>query len=420
MGSLETNLHLTATATSVPYVEHVPVTVNGASGYVPKNGRMSVWGFGTALDGRWTFSQFNRWVALTTGINGGFVTGNHHSALFASTFAGLHLTPPSTHYHVTIDAGYSLVKVNVDKAAYGTGTQNLSLEHGALIAFGVATALPQLCNGCQIGARFEASLSAPVYQERGLISIGYQGRTDSITPKISRPGEAHLPTPPQPPDLQESASPSSDVAMKSPVEVQLESVEDRINMIRYVFHKDLRTCLTTTEDIGLFLAWTRGDSGPASCRLPMLQPKLREIEVDLSIILAASAGHPNLHARIDAATTNLKNTTALLVQKGMELLVGPHADSRLSRIMIVGKVILASIGNKDQKVVIAAFMRYQAALNALQRIFNENALSMGRENTDLYKAPQQVVECLLTELSCPTNLATELTVPALKKRLGIK
>lgn len=433
MGSFETNLHLTAAATTVPYIEHIPTTLNGKTGYVPKSGKMFIWGLGAALDGRWTFLQLNPWCALTASIDGGFVTGNRHSAFFASTLAGFRLAPTSTRYQMTIEAGYGLLRAHADASVYGTGIQNLPVGYGAVVALGVVAALPQLCKSCQVGARVEASTTGPIHQERGLITFGYQSRTDDAAPEPPRPAPAPLADPPRSdrpllaqhpaPHAAPSPAPAPSAPAdgpKSPVETQLEAVEDRIIMIRAVYHKDLKACLPTIRDIGYFLAWTRGDGDPTSCRLPILQPKLKEIETDLEIIRAASAGQPALQPRIEAAVALLRTTPSLLVQKGMELLVGPQADSRLSRTMILGKAILAAIGKRDQKVVIAAFLRYEAALNALQRIFNENALSMGRENAGLYKGPQQVVDCLLTELSCPTNLATELTVPALKKQLGLQ
>lgn len=416
MGSFETNLHLAVASTSVPYTDLLPQTVNGVSGIIPVSGRRPHWGLGTELDGRWAFKQLNQWLTLTTGLNGGFVTGDRHSTFFASAVAGLRINLPTTSFHVTTDAGYSLLKLYSDETAFKMGARDIPIGHGALLALGVVSSLPSLCSGCQIGARIEGSLSESLYQGRGLITIGYQTGTNSTVPKsppLATPSPPITPIAPLPPAPFVPPPPN---ATKSLADTQLEDVENRIKMIQAVYHKDLKTCLSTTEEIGHFLAWTRGNSDITGCRLPLLQPQLKDIETVLRMIRSASAENPKMHARIDAAHTALRATTSFLFHKGMELLVGPQSDSRLSRIIIVGKHIVAAINQNTLKGVKPAFLRYETALITLQRIFNENALNVGYT----YKAPQQVLDCLLTEVSCPSTIATEQTVPALKKRLGIK
>lgn len=393
MGTLGIDLHLGSAYTTVPYLDFVPVTVNGTAGVVPVSGKKNRLGFGGELDGHWAYAQLSQWFRLTAGANGGVVVGELHSAVVASFFAGIRLTPSPT-YYMNIDAGYGLLKVY-------PGLGEVPIAHGALFAFGFVTALPQLFKGFQIGGRVEVTASEALSQGRGFVTLGYQSIGDDAA--VSPPADPGSITP----------------NPKSPVETQLEDVEDRIDMIRSVFHKNLKACLATTEEIGHFLAWTRGNSDLTECRLPLLQPELKKIEKDLAVIRVASTENQELQPRIDAALTALQTTTSFLAHKGMELLVGSQEDSRLSRITKFGKRILTAIEQNNQKGVRAAFIRYQEALNTLQKIFNENALVIGRDNADVYKAPQQAVNCLLTELSCPSTVATEITVPALGKRLGV-
>lgn len=392
MGFPELNLSLGTATTTVPYRDLLTFDIKGVKGAFPASGKPLQSGFGSALQARWLLKELATGLSLTGGFQGGAALGSHYTSLFGSGFAGLRIMP-STGYSIDIDAGIGALQVNTETLGNLRG-------YGALAAVGIAGPLPQLCKGCQLGLRLDANLSFiadKLSQQCALLTFGYRF-SETATQPAETAGANTNPT--------------------SPIDAAFQEIEGKLKLISGAYNTDLNACASILADVEEFFNWvsSNGDS-PSECKLPKLAPEIEAVKQKLAAVKALIVGRPTWQARSDAAHADLLKLTPSLVQKGLELLMGPQGY--LDRMIVTGKKVQDQIIRGEFKEAKDAVARYEGTLTNLKKIYDANIAKADPDVFSNYRRAEQVMNCLLTGIDCPTGIDTGISVPALKKKLGI-
>lgn len=387
MVSFELSGSLGGTTTTVPEHFNHPFNINGIQGFVPVTGNTPALGTGFALNGRRTFLKLTDKLSLTGGVGIGGDLGAAHSSLFGSGFAGLRFAPTTPQFHLDVDAGYNALKIN-------TPAVDTPLYHGGLLALG---AMGQLNDLWSLGLRGEVAITPEAVQGRLMINLGIAfGETAVTDTKVK--------------------------TTKSAAENYLEIAEQKLNLVKTFFGKDIHACISeggapTIGDIDQFLQIISADGDQTDCNLPGLGKTLQNIQDDLASAQRWIGRDKNsgLQERLNAIQSNLQTVNVIYAKKAIELLMAPQ-NSALVAVMNIAKsiqedIILGKIDKANTNL-----QRYENALTQLKATFDKAVMSSGQIGP--YEREESIISCLTSEKQCPAGINPDLSLPSLKRKLG--